>query len=198
MKEFIIRTGIFDRKRKLILSEEYLEYEDKDFIGNEFSRFDKCDIQDFKHTRDRIVWYEFSVGQRFTITFKSKQNKEIKISFDSYLGLREVCHNLYSTIVETTWQYYHASIVECFLNRFYNGEELEIQGIKINNTGVILKDHHTWVPWDKLGMSDYERYFVVHHKDNPQLHSRVNSNEYGSETLWSLLRTISKDKVSPD
>ncbi len=79
MKEFIISRSLFDRSRKLKLTEGYLEYEDKDLKGNEFTRFEKSDILDFKHGTNWTAWYEFNVGLTFSITIKNKILKEIKI-----------------------------------------------------------------------------------------------------------------------
>src|SRR5688572_10967004 len=116
--------------------EDYLEYEDNDLKGNEFTRFEKSDIVDFKHGTTWIVWYEFTVGLTFVITIKNRKHKEIKISFSSYFGRRRENHTMYAGIISTIWQYYHSDIVDVYLDKFYNGEDVEIHDIMLTKSGV--------------------------------------------------------------
>ena len=81
VKEYLITSGFLDRQRKLILTEDYLEWENGDLKGKEFTRLSKSEIVDFKHGINWIVWFEFTIGRRYSITFKDKRNKEIKIQF---------------------------------------------------------------------------------------------------------------------
>ena len=50
--------------------------------------------------------------------------------------------------------------------------------------------------WNDVGIKEYYRYFAIYHKDDPQVHLRVSYNEYETETLWSILKTILKEKES--
>ena len=56
--------------------------------------------------------------------------------------------------------------------------------------GIEITGKDGLVPWDKIGMKDYYRYFALYHVDNPVVHARFSYNEYGTETLWSVVRTI--------
>jgi len=107
-----------------------VEFETKDLRGEEFTRFNKADIIDFKHGMDWIVWYKFTVGRQFSITFKDKSNKELKVLFKSYFSLNSNDHQMYSDIVDDIWKYYHQDIVDKYLARFYNDEELILRGLK--------------------------------------------------------------------
>ena len=44
LKQYELRSGLLDRSRKLVLTEEYVEFENKDLKGQEFTRFNKADI----------------------------------------------------------------------------------------------------------------------------------------------------------
>jgi hypothetical protein len=194
VKEYVITSGFLDRQRKLILTEDYLEWENKDLKGKEFTKLDKSDIVDFKHGMDWIVWYKFTVGRQFSIAFKDKNNKELKIKFNSRFGLHEDNNQKYSEIVDDIWKLYHSSIVDSFLDNFYNGRQVKIQGITLRNDGIELRGDKGLVPWDKVETKDYYRYFAIYHRDNSDIYSRVGYNEYGTETLWSAIKTILKEK----
>lgn len=192
--EYLITPGFFDRQRKLVLTEDYLEWENGDLKGREFTRLNKSDIIDFKHGVDPIVWYEFTVGRQFSITFKDKSNKELKILFKTHFGLRSENRQKYAAIITDVWRLYHSTIVDSFLDRFYNRGEIEIQGIKLKTEGIELREKTGMIPWDKVRTKDYYRYFAIYNRDNSDTHSRVSYNEYGTETLWSAIKTILKEK----
>jgi hypothetical protein len=192
--EYLITSGFLDRQRKLVLADDYLEWENGDLKGRESTRLNKSDIVDFKHGIDWIVWYKFTIGRQFSITFKDKRNKELKILFKTHFGLHNENNQKYADIVDDVWRRYHSNIVDNFLDRFYNLGEVEIQGIKLKNEGIELKDKIGLVPWEKVTTKDYYRYFAIYNRDNSDIHSRVSYNEYGTETLWSAIKTILKEK----
>jgi hypothetical protein len=195
MKEYLITSGFLDRQRKLILTEDYLEWENGNLKGQEFTRLDKSDIVDFKHGTEGIVWYKFTVGRQFSITIKDNNNKEVKILFQSYFGLGKDAHQIYAEIIDDVWRLYHSSIVETFLQTFYDQGEIEIQGVTLKNEGIKLRDKMGLIPWDKVSTKDYYTYFAIYNTDNPDIHSRVSYNEYGTETLWSAIKSILKEKT---
>lgn len=84
----------------MIFTEDYLEWENGDLKGREFTRLNRSDIVDFKHGMDWIVWYKFTVGRQFSVTFKDKRNKELKIKFNSYFDLQKENNQKYSDIVD--------------------------------------------------------------------------------------------------
>jgi hypothetical protein len=176
------------------LTDDYLEWENGDLKGREFSRLSKTDIVDFKHGIDWLVWYKFTVGRQFSITFKDKKNKEFKILFKSRFGLNSENNQKYADIVGDIWRLYHSNIVDNFLDRFYDQGEIEIQGIKLKNEGIELREKTGLIPWDKVVTKDYHGYFAIYNRDNSEVHSRVSYNEYGTETLWSAIKTILKEK----
>lgn len=194
MKEYLITPGPLDRQRKLILTEEYLEWENGDLKGREFTRLNKSDIVDFKHGTDWIVWYKFTIGRQFSITIKYQRNRELKILFKSFFGLPKENNQKYSDVVDDIWRLYHSDIVDNFLDSLYNHREREIQGIKLKNEGIELKTQKEIIPWNKVVIKDYYKYFAIYHQDNPAIHSRVTYNEFGTETLWSAIRTLLKEK----
>lgn len=96
--------------------------------------------------------------------------------------------------MDDIWRLYHSDIVDNFLDSLYNHREREIQGIKLKNEGIELKTQKEIIPWNKVVIKDYYKYFAIYHQDNPAIHSRVTYNEFGTETLWSAIRTLLKEK----
>jgi hypothetical protein len=194
VKEYLIKSGLIDRRRMLILTDDYFEFENGDLKGKEFTRFNRSDIIDFKHGMDWIVWYKFTVGRQFSITVKATGNKELKIEFNSYFGLGKENVEKYKEIINDIWRFYHSRIVDNHLDRFYNEGGVEIEGIKLKSEGIELGGQRGLVSWDTVGIKDYHRYFAIYNRDNPEIHSRISYNRYGAETLWSAVRTIIKEK----
>jgi hypothetical protein len=194
LKEYLIISGFLDRKRKLVLTEDYLEWENGDLKGQEFTRLNKSDIVDFKHGVDWIVWYKFTVGQHFSITFKDAKSKELRIQFKSYFGFHKENNKKYADIVDDIWKLYHSNIVDSFLDRFYNQGEVEIHGVKLKDEGIEFREQNGLIPWDKLATKGFYRYFAIYHRDNSTIHLRVSHNEFGTETLWSAIQKIKKEK----
>lgn len=135
LKEYELKSGPLDRQRKLVLAEDYVLFENKNLKGQEFTKFNKTDIVDFKHGMDWIVWYKFTVGRQFSITFKDKKNNELKILFKSYFGFNSHYNRMYAEIVDDIWKYYHQDIVNKYLDKFYNNDELRIRELKNQSEG---------------------------------------------------------------
>ena len=193
MKQYELTAGIFDRRRKLILTPEYLEFEKSDAVGQEFTRINKADVVDFKHGMDWIRWYKFTVGRQFTITFKDNKNKELKLTFKSYFSRSNHFNQLYADVVEDIWAYYQNDIVATYLDRYHTHEPLTLQGLTLTQSGI--KIAQDIIPWKDVGIKEYYGYFALFHKSNPTLHATISYNEYETETLWSLVKTILEERT---
>jgi hypothetical protein len=198
MKVYKVKSGLLDRQRSLMMTDDFVEWESRDLKGSQFTRLSKADIVDFKHGDDWIVWYRFTVGRRFSITIKDKRNKELKIRFASYFGLHPEYIDLYAEMVDDIWRLYHSDIVDRHLDILKNIGALEIQGIKLSESGVQLRGQPSVISWDNVNIKEYYSYFAVFNQEAPALHSRVSYNEYGTEILWSMLKIILKHKAAKD
>lgn len=190
MKQYDLKTGLFSKPRKLILTEHYVEFENIGLKEDTFKRLNKEDIKDFKHGMDWIVWYRVVVGQHFSITFKDKRNNELKIFFKNYFGLNKHYFNLYAAIVDDIWRYYHQGIVNAHLEKLHHDEALSLKGLKLNKRGVEMGKDKPFLPWSNIMIKEYDSYFAVYDKDKPALHTRISYNEYETETLWGAMMAI--------
>lgn len=194
MPEYFIKSGFFDRQRRLFLSDNYLEWEGEDLRGQEHQRINKSDLIDFKCGMDSIEWYEFIVGRKYSFSFKDKKENELKIQFRSYFWMNNEAHHKYTSILDDVWSLYLAQLVDKSLERFDQHNKIEIQGIKLNDDGILLRTEKGFIPWNKVAIKDYHRYFAIYHRDNANIHSRVSYNEWGTEILWSCVKTILKER----
>jgi hypothetical protein len=193
VREYKITSGIIGRQRRLILAADYVEYENIDLEGNKFTRLDKADIKDFRYGTGDIMWYKYVIGEEFSVTLKDQQNHELRIVLENYFNLHKGFKELYTDIVNDIWSLYHSEVVDALVERFHTNEEISIQDISIQPKGVKLKEE-TLLPWERVRVNEYNKYFTIYDDDNPVIHSRINFNEYGTETLWCTLRTILKEK----
>jgi hypothetical protein len=65
VKEYHVKQHLFDRKRRLTICSEYVEFENRDIKGGEFTRVHCADIVDFRHAARALAWYRFSVGKEY-------------------------------------------------------------------------------------------------------------------------------------
>lgn len=190
MREYKIPTGIFGRHRRLVLTAEYVEFES--LHGGRSTRFNKNDIIDFKYGTGAIHWYKYVIGKEYAVTLKDAAGRQLKIVLENLFNIHKGFKELYTDIVNDVWTLYHNDLVERIVESFHAKEEVRIQGIKLLPKGVQLRDD-TFLPWDRVGVNEYNTYFTVYDDDNPVVHSRINFNEFGTETLWCTLRTLLKE-----
>lgn len=194
LKEYKIKTGLLDRPRTLILAKDYIEFENKNLKSDLFTQLLKSDIVDFKRSLERIIWYEFSVGYVYSLSFLDKNNKPLDISFRNYLGLQPTYGQFYSELITLIWEYYFTDVVNTDLDKIYSNEELKINNLKIGLGGVEFTDTKELIDWKNLDHKEYFGYFAIHKSGNSKIHRTYNFNEWNSERLFCIIRTIKKDR----
>lgn len=192
MREYKLPSGIIGRHRRLVLATEYVEFENLE-SGGTLTRWNKNDIVDFRYGTGDIHWYKYVIGKEYSVTLKDAAGHQLKILLENFFNLHKGVKELYTDIVNEIWTLYHNDVCERLVERFHKKEEINIQGIKLLPKGVQLKDN-TVLPWERVGVNEYNTYFTVYDDDNPVIHSRINFNEFGTETLWCTLRTLLKEQ----
>ncbi|MBT1690280.1 hypothetical protein [Dawidia soli] len=195
MKEYILKTRLLDRSRKLILTPDYIAFENKDLKGQEFTRIEKADIVDFRRYVERIVWYEFSVGTRYVIAFKTQNNSELKITLRSYFGASQ--QSIFNDILNTCWDNYCVPLIESLYDTFLDNQDVILHNHTLNRQGITLPNGNH-LDWCDVSLKEYHSYFTVHKTDAPALHARTSLKNYESLQLWSLTKTILRDRTIPD
>lgn len=201
--DFEIRRSFIDNaKRKLILNENYFEFENKDHIGNEFTRFEAKDIVAFRYG---INWIEYilNFGREYIIEVQNRNGKILKVSFSSYFGinLKEKTQN-YAKVVDSLWDFYFEKIILEFLEKFKTGNSIIIGEVKIENSGIIIRPDNgisrkeTFIEWNKVKTRRYRTYYSIFSTENPAKINRGYSfkSDWNTAVLYSVIEQILKEK----
>lgn len=173
MKEqkFIIKRGISDRnERQLILNEELMSFENKDYIYDAFTTFKKDEIIAFRYG---IKWISI-FGYDFKIFVKNADNKQIQIDFATYFHRNKSNYlENYQRILNSLWEFYFLNISNEFIQKFHDEIDFEIANVFFNSAGILYKNgiinlSIIEIPWEKVRTFNYERHFVIAHADNPE------------------------------
>lgn len=191
-----LRKGLWGRKRKLVLAPDVVVYENKDLQADPFSRVAAADITDIKHRTRWVVWYRFYVGRVYEISIRYQDKAELRITFNSYFGLRAGYMDVYANIIETFWALYFQKVVDGYLQTFHEGHEIVISGVRLSAEGVYFSAQHGVVPWKDLAYAEYYDYFALYQADRAKMNVRRDFYAWESEILLSLIRTIKQERVT--
>ena len=199
-----IKRGFLDsRKRQLILNPAFIQFEDKDLLSDPFTRFVKSEIIAFRYGINWIQGYRFTIGREYQIFIHNQDNKTLKINFKSFYGIKKAeLHKLYGEIIKALWDFYFGDITDKFLNKFRNGNDIDVGNVPISQRGVtikasgIFKEQAKFIPWEKVRTRDYQTYFNIHSTEDTVNINRSYSylKDWNTAVLYSVVRTILCDK----
>ncbi|MCJ8167530.1 hypothetical protein MKJ04_21995 [Pontibacter sp. E15-1] len=182
-----LSTGLLGRKRTLRLSPEYLEYENKEFEASRFTRVSKEDVLDIKHSMSWIIWYRFYVGCDFRIDIRTRENGILKIRFFSYFSQNSASQKAYDTITDYMWDFYFKDIVEDYRQEFAAKQELRVCGVWLTAEGAYFAADGQLTAWPDVAVKEYEEYFALYNKHDPELNKIIEFDEWESHILFSVL-----------
>jgi hypothetical protein len=185
-----LSAGLFDRKRKLRLHPDYVEYEDSYLEPGVFTRIDKADMLDVKFNMNWIIWYRFFVGCDFRIDIKTRENGIFKIKFASYFRKNNVYIEAFNQIVDWMWEHYLKDIINLHLQRFSDLHDLKIGGLRLTDEGIHFTDKEQHITWAEVAVKEYESYFAVYDENNPELNKRIMFDEWESEILLGMIEAL--------
>lgn len=199
-KSYIIKRGLWDsRPRKLLLTNEYIEFEDKIVGEGKPIRIEKGQIKEY---RFGIVWLKglkFYIGRQYQIYIRTHDERELKIDFLTFYGInKNELSAKYIDIVKNIFTLYFTDIVKGFLEKYYNGETIEICSVKINKDFVTIQSDGLFktisndIPWEKLKTKSYKTYYAVYSSENT---ADINKSykfldDYNTSILRCVLDTI--------
>jgi len=106
--EFITRSTIFDRERKLMIDPGYVEFDDKDLADSTPTKFLKEEIEGIRYGVKGIRMRIFNIGRIYCIDIRNNKGHIIKLRLQSLYGVRrklltekyvKICNSLLSYIV---------------------------------------------------------------------------------------------------
>gem|GEM_PF-2760607 len=181
-----IVTGFLDRRRKLVIAPDYIEYEDSDLAGNAPLRINKSDFDDYCHHWDWIIWYRFTVGKQYWINVRAKDGREIKLSFRNLFNGSPSNSAAYKKAVESIWKNFQQDVVNAKLESLHSNHLIKYPDMELTSSGVSFLKEDVVVPWSSLALKQYSNYFALFSTDDPTINVRRNYLQYGSETIWSI------------
>ena len=183
-----LRKGLWGEKHKLTFAQDFLQYDD--------TRIAVAGITDIKHRMRWIVWYKFYVGRVYEMVIRHTEEEELRITFNSYFGLRKQYMDVYAGIIETFWAMYFQKVVDRRQLVLRERGELTISGVQLLDEGVRFSEQGEIVPWEKVGYAEYYSYFALYHADRAKLNVRRDFYSWESEILLSLIRTIKAERAT--
>ena len=176
MKEFTIIRGLFDnRKRQLILNENFIKFENKDHKDDLFTIVNKNDIAGIRYGIHFIKGLEFYIGREYKIFIKTNSGDELKINFKLFYRRKlNEKHQLYSDIIDGFWDYYLNDISKKYLDKIENGIEFTLCNIKFSRDKIIFNDKELLLK--NVEIKSYYHYFIIY----------SNLDQYQNKMLYYL------------
>lgn len=197
MKQYALKAGPFDRPRTLSIEPDIIRYDEFDLKSRGYNQMLKSEIADFKYIAEPIRWDLITVGRKYTICIKNTAGKIITIRFKNFFWLKNHSSKIFTEILNLLWEYYFKDIVDQHLISFYERqEELFIGKLKIHQQGIDVTGTGLSFTWEELEFKAYTRFFVLSNRDKPEFHIWIDYNEWHTEILYSLIKTILTEKKS--
>jgi hypothetical protein len=201
--EFDIKRSPIDRaKRKLVLENDHVQFENRDLLNNSFTKFNKTEIASI---RFGINWisYILTFGREYIIEIKNSEGKVLKINFSLYFGRNiQKAHDQYAQIVNGIWKLYFPEKIENYLSNFREAKDIEIGEVKIDKTGITIaidngiSRKRTQIDWNDVETRNYRTYFSIYSKSNPSKINRGYSykEDWNTIVLRDVIETILEEK----
>lgn len=192
LHEYYVKQSLFDRSRKLTITPEYIEYEDKNQVGNLHTRIAKARFDDVKYAGEWIIWYKLPVGYVHTITILYEQRKVLTIRLAGYFGRKKPYRQIYSDVSRWIGNYFLMEKINQQLAVLQAGDVLRFQELTVANEGVSFKasGHSPVIEWENVELKEYYHYFAVIDKNSPDTHQRFRFDEWRAEVLFNVVKTL--------
>jgi len=188
----IIKRGLLDnRERQLIITPDYIQFDDRKLLTDPHTVFKKDEITDFRYGIRWIEGMYFTIGREYEIYIRNAQGKVIKISFKSLYGInKNKFYKVYTDILDAIWKFYFDDLTKILLQKYILGEDIQIGKIQLTQRNVIIKSSGIFleqdkeIPWDKIRTKEYVSYFAVYSKDDA---TNINAGYYYHQDWNSLV-----------
>jgi DNA-directed RNA polymerase subunit N (RpoN/RPB10) len=195
MKEFTIVRSLFDnRKRQLVIDDNFIKFEHNDHRENSFITINKEDIAGIRYGIHFIKGYRFYIGREYQIFIRDKDNKETKIYFKLFYKRKlNEKHQLFVDIINDLWEKYFDDILNSYFEKLENKESFELAGIKILSDRIQFNKKE--VLFDDLDIKKYYHYFMIYSKqDNYNNKMLYHLKDKDAIILRNLLTHIIKNE----
>ena len=186
--DFVLRSSIFDRPRKLVLDPLYLEFDDNDLASSTPTKFLKEEIEGIRFGIKWISGYGFYIGRIYCIDIKNNSGKIIKLRLKSIYRIRkDQLADKYVKIANALLRYYFDALALQHIESFQNNQPIEILGVKIDSEGVLFDQKIGKISWNFLGTKRYYTYYTLFSEVDP---NKYKAFEYLHHWNTSLLQSV--------
>jgi hypothetical protein len=202
-KTKIKRSFLDNAWRNLIITKDYILFEDKDLANDSHTQFNKSEITAYRYGVKWIRGAKFTIGRDYQIYIQNIEGKIIKINIKSFYGINKINnYKNYVDITDSLWNLIFKDIANDFLAKHKNGESFSIGKVKFTVDHVIiqksalLKTKEFSIPWDKLQIKDYRTYLAIFSTENT---SEINQcyhykDDWNTTIIYSVVYSILQQK----
>jgi hypothetical protein len=145
--EFLIKSTFLDRNRKLVLDDDFIEFDDKDLITASAAKIYTSDIEAFRYGLRWIKGYQFVIGRTYCMDIKSTQGEIIKLRLKSLYGVnKKAIHQKFSAIIDTLYDKYFDRMSMAYLQQFEEGNKFELLGVTFETPGITFINKGVHIP----------------------------------------------------
>lgn len=194
--EFMVRSSILDRPRRLVIDPEFVEFDDKDLVSAAPTRFLKNEIEGVRYGIKAIRGYWFHIGWIYCIDIRDSGGRIIKIRLKSVYRVRKkLLRGKYQKIANAVSRYYLHEKIRYHLERFRVGHPVELLGVNLDNQGALFDEKLGRISWHFLGTKRYWHYYTLFSEAEPR-HYRafVFLEDWNAGVLQGVIEAILKEK----
>ena len=129
--EYILTNGIFSQPRKLVVSADQIEYQNK--VGGGYTIITRETLEDVRYLVEGIRWEMWTVGTQYAIDIKYDNGKILAIRFCQYLWKPRNYGQTYSEISSAIGKHFLMGKLNQILDIFYADGFLEMPGLQITS-----------------------------------------------------------------
>ena len=164
-----IKRGLLDRiPRQLLITPDFISFENKSSASGIFTKFYKDEITDYRYGINWIRGLEFTIGREFLFYVRNSSMEVLKINFKTFYNIKKKeSYKLSNDVLNSLWKFHFGLLANKLFNALVEGKEVTIgkatltnEVIIVKENGIIKDDYKTFY-WDDLKAKDYHTYFAI-------------------------------------
>lgn len=193
--ECFIKSAFYDRRRKLTITSDCIEFEDNDLVHGKNTKFTKEEIESFRFGIKWLNGYSFTFGRIYCIDIKNKKGRQIKLRLKSIYGIRKKeLHHKYATIIDQLLDFHFMDIAKNYIHQFKKNKLFTIASIQFLPEGIQLKNNPILL-WEDLATKQYSNKYSLFSKTNKELYIILEYNyDWNTAVVYSVVEKILLDK----
>lgn len=192
--ELTIRSSMLDRPRRLVIEPEYLEFDDKDAISEEPTRFDRLEIASLRYGVKAIRGYRFRIGRIYCIDVQDVSQRVIKMRLKSlYRVRRRLLGRKYMDILNALLRTYFHDIMREHIQQVKEGQSVDLLGVSLNSEGVLFDEKVGRIGWNFVGTKRFWHYYTIFSEEIPEKYRAFTFiDDWNAAVLQGVIETLKK------